>query len=81
MVRLLQRTRLVLAPTHHQVHHTKPFNMHYCITNGWLNPLLNKIGFFRGMEAGLRFIGIDVATRAERIAEPEVTKEGEQLSQ
>src|SRR6185436_16181345 len=59
MVRLLQRTRLVLAPTHHQVHHTKPFNMHYCITNGWLNPLLNKIGFFRGMEAGLRYVGLE----------------------
>lgn len=65
-VRGLQRTRLVLAPNHHQVHHTKPFNMHYCITNGWLNPLLNKVGFFRGMEAGLRFLGIEVATEAER---------------
>ena len=81
MVRLLQRTRLVLAPAHHQVHHTKPFNMHYCITNGWLNPLLNKVGFFRGMEAGLRFIGIDVATRAERVVGSEVTKEDEQHSQ
>lgn len=81
MVRLLQRTRLVLPPAHHQVHHTKPFNMHYCITNGWLNPLLNKVGFFRGMEAGLRFIGIDVATRAERVVKSEVTKEDEQLSQ
>jgi TMEM189-like protein len=65
-VRLLQRSRLVLDPAHHQVHHTKPFNMHYCITNGWLNPLLNKIKFFRGLEATLRFLGIEVATGRER---------------
>jgi Lipid desaturase domain len=65
-VRWLQRTGIVLRPGHHQVHHTKPFNMHYCITNGWLNPLLNKINFFRGLEAGLRFLGIEVAAGAER---------------
>ena len=65
-VRLLQRSRLVLDPAHHQVHHTKPFNMHYCITNGWLNPLLNKIKFFRGLEATLRFLGIEVANGRER---------------
>jgi hypothetical protein len=66
LVRLLQRSRLVLGPAHHQLHHTKPFNMHYCITNGWLNPLLNKIQFFRNLEATLRFLGIEVATVKER---------------
>lgn len=58
-VRWLQRMRLVLEPQHHQVHHTEPFEMHYCITNGWLNPLLNRIGFFRKLEALLRFVGIE----------------------
>ena len=66
-VRLLQWTRLVLRPDHHQIHHTKPFNMHYCITNGWLNPLLNKINFFRRLEATLRYLGIEVATSGERV--------------
>jgi hypothetical protein len=65
-VRLLQRSRLVLGPAHHQLHHTKPFNMHYCITNGWLNPLLNKIKFFRGLEAMLSRLGIEVASASER---------------
>jgi hypothetical protein len=53
--RWLQRTRLVLNPSHHEKHHTAPFNLHYCITNGWLNPLLNRIQFFRRME---KFLGV-----------------------
>ena len=53
--RWLQRTRLVLNPSHHQKHHTAPFNLHYCITNGWMNPLLNRIQFFRRLE---RFLGV-----------------------
>jgi ubiquitin-conjugating enzyme E2 variant len=65
-VRWLQRLRLVLEPTHHQLHHTRPFDKHYCITNGWLNPLLNKIGFFRKLEALLRLIGIEATNTADR---------------
>jgi ubiquitin-conjugating enzyme E2 variant len=60
-VRWLQRLRLVLEPSHHNLHHTEPFNMHYCITNGWLNPLLNKIKFFRRLEATLGFLGVKTA--------------------
>lgn len=65
-IRLLQRMRLVLDPDHHQLHHTQPFDKHYCITNGWLNPLLNKIGFFRKIEAILSVIGIKRSNTAER---------------
>lgn len=64
-VRWLQRLRLVLPPRHHEVHHTEPHDMHYCITNGWLNPLLNKIRFFRALETGLRFIRVKKAKAAE----------------
>jgi ubiquitin-conjugating enzyme E2 variant len=59
IVRWLQRARLVLGPAHHERHHTEPFNKHYCITNGWLNPVLNRVGFFRKIEAGLRLFGIE----------------------
>lgn len=59
ITRCLQRTRLVLKPSHHERHHTEPYNMHYCITNGWLNPILNKIRFFRTLEAALRLLGIE----------------------
>jgi hypothetical protein len=59
IVRWLQRARVVLEPGHHDLHHTEPFNKHYCITNGWLNPVLNRLRFFRKIEAGLRLFGIE----------------------
>lgn len=59
--RWLQRKRLVLEPQHHKRHHTRPFDVNYCITNGWLNPLLNKVKFFRRLEATLGFFGIKTA--------------------
>ena len=51
-VRLLQRAGLILSPEHHAVHHAAPRDKYYCITVGWMNPLLDKIRFFRFLEAG-----------------------------
>jgi len=59
--RWLQRKRLVLEPQHHKRHHTQPFDINYCITNGWLNPLLNKLKFFRRLEAAIGLFGIETA--------------------
>jgi len=50
LVRVMQRTRFVLSIPEHDVHHTVPFESHYCITTGWLNRPLARIGFFRFME-------------------------------
>ena len=58
-VRLLQKTRIILEPKHHEAHHSEPFNSHYSITNGWVNPLLNKVKFFRRLERALRFLKIE----------------------
>jgi ubiquitin-conjugating enzyme E2 variant len=49
-LRVLQRLHLVLPPEHHQVHHTAPFDTYYCITTGWLNWPLAKLGFYRHLE-------------------------------
>ncbi|WP_210410814.1 fatty acid desaturase CarF family protein [Leptospira sarikeiensis] len=45
-IRFMQRKRWILSPEHHQVHHTRPYDTYFCITTGWLNPILHKIGFF-----------------------------------
>jgi ubiquitin-conjugating enzyme E2 variant len=50
VVGFLQRYHLVLNPRHHDIHHTYPFLHHYCITTGWLNPLLRATRFFRALE-------------------------------
>jgi len=57
-VSALQRARVILPPAHHREHHTAPFESSYSITNGWLNPLLNRTGFFRRLEGVLRALGI-----------------------
>ena len=50
----LQQMNLILSPKHHDLHHTPPFDKYYCITSGWLNPVLAKIGFFEFFEKLIR---------------------------
>ncbi len=52
-VRWLQRLGLVLRPDHHAVHHQAPFVLHYCITTGWMNPVLDGVGYFRAVERAI----------------------------
>ncbi len=49
----LQRRRLILSPKHHAVHHTPPHDTYFCITAGWMNPILHRIGFFPFMRRTL----------------------------
>jgi ubiquitin-conjugating enzyme E2 variant len=55
----LQRSRLVLPPSVHAVHHRAAHDCSYCVTSGWLNPLLDRIGFFSRVERGLAALGLD----------------------
>ena len=50
IARLLQRWGVILVPTHHDIHHAAPHDKHYCITVGWMNPLLAQLKFFRRLE-------------------------------
>jgi hypothetical protein len=52
-VRVLQALGLVLRPGDHVRHHASPFHLHYCITTGWCNPLLEATGFFRRLETAV----------------------------
>lgn len=46
----LEKYGLILSKEVHKKHHTNPFNTYYCITSGWMNPLLARLNFFSKME-------------------------------
>jgi hypothetical protein len=43
---VMQRWNIILPKSVHQIHHTPPFDRYYCITNGWMNPVLERLGVF-----------------------------------
>ncbi len=53
-IRKLQDWKLILGREHHDVHHTAPFDTYYCITCGWMNPILQRLQFFETIEGALR---------------------------
>lgn len=53
-VRLLQRTGLVLSPEGHARHHRAPHDQAYCISTGWMNPLLDRMGVWSWLERSLK---------------------------
>ena len=60
-IRLLQKLRVVLPPTRHEVHHRPPHLLHYCIAHGNLNRFLDRIRFFATIEKGLAWLGAHTA--------------------
>ena len=56
-VRWLQGRGLILTPARHAVHHRGGFSQSYCMTTGWMNPLLDGIDFFPRVERAIRSLG------------------------
>lgn len=50
VIDFLQRTGIILGREHHSKHHNAPYDRNYCITTGWLNPVLGRIRFFQRVE-------------------------------
>ncbi len=50
VVRKLQDAGLIIGARHHDRHHLRPHDSHYCITVGWMNAPLELVRFFRGLE-------------------------------
>jgi ubiquitin-conjugating enzyme E2 variant len=51
LVTLLQNYRIILPKFNHTLHHRPAFDGYYCITTGWLNPVLDGINFWKKVEA------------------------------
>lgn len=62
LVILLQRTGLFISGTHHSGHHFKKgrtvsrekSDTRFCVMSSWLNPMLDRIGFWRILERAKR---------------------------
>lgn len=67
LARWLQRAGVVLTPEHHARHHAAPHASHYCITSGWLNPLLDRGQVFRRLERVLSRLGIERDVAAAQV--------------
>ena len=49
-ITFLQNIRLLQTPQHHAVHHTNPKNVRYCPITNLVNPVLDTIRFWDGLE-------------------------------
>lgn len=43
LVRWAQRRWIVLPREHHRLHHTSPFDTHFCMSSGWFNRAFNYV--------------------------------------
>lgn len=50
LIRILKRSRLIQSSDHHRVHH-KNHDLNYCIITNAVNPLLNRMGFFKWLDS------------------------------
>lgn len=53
-VRWMQQRGVILSPQAHARHHCGDFDRTYCMTTGWLNPLLDRAGLFPRLERAIR---------------------------
>jgi ubiquitin-conjugating enzyme E2 variant len=50
VITFFQKIGLLQSTRHHALHHTDPKNSHYCTTTNFLNPILDGIRFWDGLE-------------------------------
>lgn len=59
IVRTFQEIGLLQSPKHHAGHHRAPSDTRYCILTDWLNPVLDRLRIWEGLEACLGGVGLE----------------------
>lgn len=50
LITALQKTGLAQSFQHHAAHHRQGKDTHYCVVTNYTNPILERVGFFPGLE-------------------------------
>ena len=50
LISFLQDINILQTSRHHALHHTDPKNSHYCTITNYLNPVLDTLRFWDGLE-------------------------------
>lgn len=58
VVKFLHDTCLVITPKNHGKHHHEPWDKSFCVLTNWVNPILDGIQFWRGLEWCIALVGI-----------------------
>lgn len=59
-VAFLQKYGILQSVAHHGIHHKSPYAVRFCTTTEFLNPALDNLGFWRGLEWLVTRTGIKV---------------------
>jgi hypothetical protein len=60
IISFLQDIKVLQTAKHHARHHTDPKNSHYCTITNFLNPVLDGVNFWNGLEWALaRTVGLN----------------------
>jgi hypothetical protein len=65
-VRWLHATGIILTPKRHARHHRGRHDQAYCVTSGWLNPVLDRLKIFTRLERLQSRLPASTAKRNER---------------
>ncbi len=49
-ITIFQDLHIILPRKHHRIHHVAPHETFFCITTGWLNYPMEKVGFWPKLE-------------------------------
>lgn len=58
LIGLFQKIGIIQSRKMHGHHHQSPYNVNYCVLTNYLNPILNTIHFWDGIEKLINLLGI-----------------------